>query len=212
MKDENYILVQGWMINLLHLKWNELLLYAIIYWFSQDWQKCRASITYINDALWVTNKTSVALIKKLINKNLIEKKEDKQGNLYTAKVVEKVHWGSGKSTLPGSGKSTPNNNTSNNTIIIQEANEIFQFYRENINLPVKWQNKSDSINRLKKLLKKENKDFILKCINGYFSSTEKTYRIRLNKLINLNSEKWVYYKDFEDVEIVVKKEANVINF
>ena len=36
MIDNNYIVIQGWMINQLNLKGNELLCYALIYGFSQD--------------------------------------------------------------------------------------------------------------------------------------------------------------------------------
>ena len=36
LKDENYINIQGWMVTKLGLKGNALLIYAIIYGFSQD--------------------------------------------------------------------------------------------------------------------------------------------------------------------------------
>ena len=36
MKDENYILIPGWAINQLQLKGNNLMVYSIIYGFSQD--------------------------------------------------------------------------------------------------------------------------------------------------------------------------------
>lgn len=36
IKSTNYIVVSGWMVNELHLKGNELLIYAIIYGFTQD--------------------------------------------------------------------------------------------------------------------------------------------------------------------------------
>lgn len=36
VKDENYIVIQGWMINRLNLKGNDLLIYALIYGFTQD--------------------------------------------------------------------------------------------------------------------------------------------------------------------------------
>ena len=36
MKDENYIVLQGWMINKLNLKGNELTVYALIYGYSQN--------------------------------------------------------------------------------------------------------------------------------------------------------------------------------
>ena len=36
VKNENYLVIQGWMIAELKLKGNELLIYAIIYGFSQN--------------------------------------------------------------------------------------------------------------------------------------------------------------------------------
>ena len=36
IKNENFILIQGWMINNLKLSGNDLLVYAIIYGFTQD--------------------------------------------------------------------------------------------------------------------------------------------------------------------------------
>ena len=36
VKEENYISISGWMVTRLGLKGNELLVYAIIYGFSQD--------------------------------------------------------------------------------------------------------------------------------------------------------------------------------
>jgi hypothetical protein len=36
VKNENYITIQGWMVNKLQLKGNALMVYAIIYGFSQE--------------------------------------------------------------------------------------------------------------------------------------------------------------------------------
>ena len=50
IKDENYIAVQGWMRNQLKLKGNELLVYAIIYGFSQTTnQVFNGSLQYLAD-------------------------------------------------------------------------------------------------------------------------------------------------------------------
>ena len=44
IKNENYVLIQGWMINELKLKGNELLIYALIYGFSQAENQDRKSV------------------------------------------------------------------------------------------------------------------------------------------------------------------------
>lgn len=76
IRNENYIVIQGFMINQLHLKGNELLVYAIIYGFSQeDNQVYSGSLQYL--ANW-TNSTKQGVqknLKALIDKGYIAKKE-----------------------------------------------------------------------------------------------------------------------------------------
>ena len=77
VKNENYIVIQGFMVKDLKLKGNELLTYAIIYGFSQtENQRFTGGLQYLAD--W-TNSTKQGVIKNL--KSLVEKgyivKEDK---------------------------------------------------------------------------------------------------------------------------------------
>ena len=52
MENENYCTIQGWLINVLGLKGNELILFAIIYGFSQDGKsKYYGSLSYIQKSL-----------------------------------------------------------------------------------------------------------------------------------------------------------------
>ena len=76
VNSENYFVVQGWMLSELGLKNNELLVYAIIYGFSQGGNKFTGSLQYLCD--WTNSgKTSVQnCLKSLREKGLI-KKEDK---------------------------------------------------------------------------------------------------------------------------------------
>lgn len=69
IKRENYINVQGWMVSDLKLKGNELLIYAIIYGFSQDSEtRFTGSLAYL--AAW-TNSTKQGVSKCI--KSLCEK-------------------------------------------------------------------------------------------------------------------------------------------
>lgn len=74
--NDNYIVIQGWMVNELQLKGNELMVYAIIYGFSQDgvhWFK--GSRQYLAD--W-TNSTKQGISKNLtslVEKGLLEKQD-----------------------------------------------------------------------------------------------------------------------------------------
>ena len=86
VKRENYINIQGWMLTELNLKGNEILIYAIIYGFSQDESSSfRGSLQYLAD--W-TNSTKQGVFKNLQNlleKKLIIKKEEFRNNI---KLVE----------------------------------------------------------------------------------------------------------------------------
>ena len=69
VKNENYIVIQGFMVNEMKLKGNELLVYAIIYGFSQEeGQVFTGSLQYLAD--W-TNSTKQGVSKNL--KSLVEK-------------------------------------------------------------------------------------------------------------------------------------------
>ena len=73
-KDNEYIVVQGWMINKLNLKGNDLLIYALIHRYSQDGvHKFYGSLQYL--AEW-TNSTISGVqnnLKNLLESNLIFK-------------------------------------------------------------------------------------------------------------------------------------------
>lgn len=114
----NYILIQSFMVNDLKLKGNELLIYAIIYGFSQlEGQVFSGSLQYLAD--W-TNSTKQGVsknLKSLVNKGLIGKKDKfingvKFVAYYTTKfngVCNKVQWGMQQSLMGGMQQSLINN-------------------------------------------------------------------------------------------------------
>ncbi len=230
MKNTNFITIQGWMINELKLKGNELILYALIYGFSQEEQKCRASISYIEKALGVSRKTAIGLIKKLVDKELIKKEEDSQWSLYTTcqfNLVEKVYPSSGKSTPVGSGESTPNiyinNNINNNKSdkSSKEAEDILDLYIKRIKLRwtynSKFHKKKLSIERIQKALKKKTKTEIETIIGTYIRESSESIRGGYAKMAQYffgpieRGSKIMYYEEFEtDVSPrAPKKEFNV---
>lgn len=134
MKDTGYINIQGWMINKLPIRGNELMLFALIYGFSQDGQtKYKGSINYIQSALKFKSRTTpINLIGNLIEKELVVKEKIGNVNHYhynEDKVNEYIT--STKNVLPDksgtknvllsstknvpftSTKNVPNNNNSN---------------------------------------------------------------------------------------------------
>lgn len=76
-KNENYITLMGWMVNDLHLKGNELIVYAAIYGFSQDGVgEFAGSLSYLSDWLNITRQTVINTLNSLVKKGLLIK--DKQ--------------------------------------------------------------------------------------------------------------------------------------
>lgn len=76
VKDENFINIQGWMINSLKLKGNELLVYAIIYGFSQDGEtRFTGSLQYLADWTSSTKQGITKNLKALVEKGYIVKEE-----------------------------------------------------------------------------------------------------------------------------------------
>ena len=76
VKNENHIVIHGWMVNILNLKGNELLIYAIIYGFSQTDNQCyEGSLTYLANWTKSTKQGVLKNLKSLIEKGLIGKEK-----------------------------------------------------------------------------------------------------------------------------------------
>ena len=82
MKNDNYITILGWMVNELQLSGNELVLYALIYGFSQDGKsKFKGAMKYLADSLGISKQSVLELLKKLVERNYVKKYEiGKSGN------------------------------------------------------------------------------------------------------------------------------------
>jgi len=76
VSNENYINIQGWMINELKLSGNSLLVYAIIYGFSQDdGSVFSGSLQYLADWCNATKQGIQKNLKELLDRGLIQKQE-----------------------------------------------------------------------------------------------------------------------------------------
>ena len=85
VKDNNYITIQGWMLNKLHLKNLELLVYAIIYGFSQiNGHYFQGSISYLQEWTGASKNGVLNALKSLQDKGLLEKEECWPINKYQA--------------------------------------------------------------------------------------------------------------------------------
>lgn len=74
VKDNNFIAIQGWMRTQLNLKGNELLIYALIYGFSQDGEsRFKGSRKYIADWCGCSLNTVDKTLGSLVAKGLLSK-------------------------------------------------------------------------------------------------------------------------------------------
>lgn len=100
VKKENFVCIQGWMISELRLKGNDLLVYAIIYGYSQDGSSCfSGGLQYLAD--WV-NGTKRGVQKNLDNlmaKGLIERQQSE-----TDKGIPVAHFAIVNESLPWNAK------------------------------------------------------------------------------------------------------------
>lgn len=190
VKNDNYVTIQGWMVSQLKLKGNELLIYAIIYMFSQtENQKFNGSRQFLAD--W-TNSTKQGVdknIKSLLSKKYIEKKDVYINNVkhieyWTTKfsgVDNKVCWG-GQQSLHKIKEEIKEDNKE----IYKESFETFwETYpkKENKKDTEKWFSKN-----------KPNKELLNKILDG-IEKWKKTEQWKDKKYIPLpstflNKEKW----------------------
>lgn len=76
ISDGTYITIQGWMRTDLKLSGNELIVYAIIYGFSQNQQgEFTGSAQYLADWVGCTRRTVMTILKKLVEEKFISKTE-----------------------------------------------------------------------------------------------------------------------------------------
>ena len=76
ISDGTYITIQGWMRTDLKLSGNELIVYAIIYGFSQKQQgEFTGSAQYLADWVGCTRRTVMTILKKLVEEKFISKTE-----------------------------------------------------------------------------------------------------------------------------------------
>lgn len=176
VKEENYISISGWMVTSLGLKGNELLVYAIIYGFSQDYDtRFTGSLQYLADWTNSTKQSCIKCLKSLIKKGYITKHKNIVNGVkfceYQAvkpkfMVVNKVEHGSKQSLMGGSKQSlhnTLNNNTlSNNIEIKKERKNKSKSYDERI---AEYTQNEDLQNALKAFL--QMRSFIKKPMTEY---------------------------------------------
>lgn len=130
VKNEQYIHISGWMVNELELKGNELLVYAIIYGFSQaENQVFNGSLKYLADWTNSTKQGVIRCLKSLTEKGFIKKEDEYINGVKFCKyyatelntLLNKVAQGMQQSLIGGGKQSLPNiidkDNANDNSII-----------------------------------------------------------------------------------------------
>ncbi len=137
--NNNYVAIHGFMINELHLKGNELIVYAIIYGFSQTQnQRYTGSLKYIMDWLNTKSKqTAINCLNSLLEKKYINKEVHYINNVKYCSygVVQNLDHQS-KNCNEGSPKIGPNNIYNNIKEKEEEKDDKnpFEFYQNNFGL------------------------------------------------------------------------------
>ena len=109
VKENTYVTIQAFMVNELHLKGNELLIYAIIWGFSQDGEsEFTGSLQYLADWCNTSKQTVLTALQSLCEKNLILKNVEYKNNLrfctYKSLMVYKNFEQGGQKSLMGYSK------------------------------------------------------------------------------------------------------------
>lgn len=123
-KTDNYIHVPGFAIVEYGLSGNDLLCYSLIYGFTQDGEtEFSGSLSYIASALNVTKQNAKKVLDRLIEKGLIDKKENYINNVKFCRYVSNRPPVAESATPPVIETVTPpvaeiatNNNSHNNSI------------------------------------------------------------------------------------------------
>ena len=195
VKNENYISIQGWMVNELNLKGNELLVYAIIYGFSQaENQLYNGSLQYLADWTNSTKQGVMKNLKSLVNKGYIGKIDKlingiKFCEYYATKfngVVNKVEQGMQQSLMGGMQQSLPNNNIYNNINNNNKKERKKTSYDEILNSMIEDDDVKNTICdyiKMRKLIKKP--------------MTDRAVTMLINKLYKLSNNKQIQIKILE---------------
>lgn len=76
MKQDDYIVIQGWMVSELGLKGNELIIFALVHGFCKDGKhEFTGSISYIKEWTNISERTVITILQRLVCEKLLNKEE-----------------------------------------------------------------------------------------------------------------------------------------
>lgn len=139
VRDDNYFMVSGWMLNRLNLRGVALQVFSIIYGFSQDGEgSFTGSLQYLMDFTNSSKHTVIKALKELVEKGYVLKLENtingvKFCTYKTAPVVQKLHRGSAEIALGGGAETAPGGSAEtapNKKDYINNISDIKDIYTE----------------------------------------------------------------------------------
>jgi DNA-binding MarR family transcriptional regulator len=142
IRDDNFFLVSGWMLNRLNLKGTALQVFSIIYGFSQEGEgSFTGSLQYLCDFTNASRNTVLKALKELVEVGYITKTENTINGVRfctykTAPGVQNLNRGSAETELGvvqklnwGSAETEPNNKDNNKSLISKDiVKEVIDLY------------------------------------------------------------------------------------
>lgn len=115
INNESYVVIWGWMLNNLKLKWNELVAYATIYSFTNgtDEHCYKWSAGYLAERCWIDKRSALRILQKLEEKWLIFRNERVENWVKFVDYYTNVIGGD-KMSLGGGDKMSHHNNRIDN--------------------------------------------------------------------------------------------------
>lgn len=200
IKNTNFYTVHGWMINDLGLASNELLIFSIIYGFSQDGSsEFTGSMNYLADFINSTRPTVSKCLKNLTDKGFLIKTDRILGgqNLPTYRAVDSNFTPCKDSLHPCKDSLQPpckdslhnNNNSNNNSNTSSEQPEVLSYKSKNF---TKW-TREDLLESIKAAAQKRKEDptkpnFTTKMLNEFFNYWIADHKS--GKMYFLTQDKW----------------------
>lgn len=219
IKNENVFHVSGWMVNELKLSGNSLMVFAIIFGFSQDGESYfTGSRKYLCDFTGASKPTIDKALNELIEKKYIYKYSEKRNDVIYNKYqvnLEILNFTTSKETLPPCKETLPNNiedNIDKEISIINNTKEMEIFEH--------WNKKNIIIHRdfdklekkIKEALKEHDLETIKSAIDHYsevinnqeyfykYKWTLEQFLSRGKGLVEFTDKgsKWLNYLDFKN--------------
>ena len=209
-----YINILWFMLYDLKLKWNELLLYALIYWYTQDGKNTyHWSLNYIANWLNISKRNAVNILNKLQEKKFIIKTENSHymaSEKFSPLLVKKVH-SSGEKSAHNIYNNI--NNNINNNRAEEDINSIYNYYIKNIDVDKKYYYSSVSKKYIGEILKEEGFEWLMKIIQNYLRQVERKWRKSPKYFFNRSkrSENYLYYLDFKQEQKAPLEKKDVKN-